>query len=665
MSDTINNTKQFLDKDGLSALWDKICRTIGTVVNGYIPETVNITYAELVELRNNCMLKPGEKYRITDYVTTVKSNQMDVISGNHRFDIIVEALDNRTLSEQAKAVRHEDDWYFESENLEAWQLWYCLDNDKNRFEWADNVVMDYKAEFIGAYTIDLEGNKGEYHIDKDYAIYEWDVLSHPDTGDDCIVLYTQDPIYYSERGVDYADVYFYDGIVTADAQEYDSWKKYDVRTNEWVTPDTDRNYYLLTERIVFGNEVIWPDVQNTSNGKGVIYRMIDEYGNDCPYDFKNIKYYCEGMGTYVYTFTWIDEGYNVMDTSVFGNNGVLTYYGEIYGVHNNVIKPYYETGYDNPDEYTGIYLCKQILNNITFISEYLYESIGNDGFYGCDSNSFGNDCRSNMFGNKCCYNIFGDGCYNNIFGTSCYSNIIGDGFYSNIIGDGFYYNNIGNSCYSNTFNGDCYYNSFGNYCYNNTFGTGCYANIIGNTFRNNTFGIFCHHNRFGNDFHSNGFVTYCEHNNFGNNFHNNHVGSNFRSNIFGNDCRYNRFGSICYQNDFGNNCCYNMFGSNFRYNSLGNSCRYNTLMNNIDGQTADSCEYNRFDDGCSHNTLHGEDGSQTGCFCNLHIVRGVCGSDDEPNYINIAVSENATYEIKVAKNSNGEIKVYCEADLIA
>jgi hypothetical protein len=88
-------------------------------------------------------------------------------------------------------------------------------------------------------------------------------------------------------------------------------------------------------------------------------------------------------------------------------------------------------------------------------------------------------------------------------------------------------------------------------------------------------------------------------------------------------------------------------------------------MNNIDGQTADSCEYNRFDDGCSHNTLHGEDGSQTGCFCNLHIVRGVCGSDDEPNYINVAVSENATYEIKVAKNSNGEIKVYCEADLIA
>lgn len=88
-------------------------------------------------------------------------------------------------------------------------------------------------------------------------------------------------------------------------------------------------------------------------------------------------------------------------------------------------------------------------------------------------------------------------------------------------------------------------------------------------------------------------------------------------------------------------------------------------MDNADGQYADSCKYNRFDDGCSNNILHGEDGSQTGSFCNVHVVRGVCGNNDELNYINVAVSENATYEIKVAKNSNGEIKIYCEADLIA
>ena len=31
----------------------------------------------------------------------------------------------------------------------------------------------------------------------------------------------------------------------------------------------------------------WAD---NSNGKGVVYRMIDEFGNDCPYDFKNIQF---------------------------------------------------------------------------------------------------------------------------------------------------------------------------------------------------------------------------------------------------------------------------------------------------------------------------------------------------------------------------------------
>ena len=41
----------------------------------------------------------------------------------------------------------------------------------------------------------------------------------------------------------------------------------------------------------------WADA---TNGKGVVYRMIDEFGNDCPYDFKNIqfkRYKITGSGT--------------------------------------------------------------------------------------------------------------------------------------------------------------------------------------------------------------------------------------------------------------------------------------------------------------------------------------------------------------------------------
>lgn len=45
MSDTINNTKQFLDKDGLNALWDKIC-------------SVFASKQELEDLRNNIPVIP-------------------------------------------------------------------------------------------------------------------------------------------------------------------------------------------------------------------------------------------------------------------------------------------------------------------------------------------------------------------------------------------------------------------------------------------------------------------------------------------------------------------------------------------------------------------------------------------------------------------------------
>ena len=49
---------------------------------------------------------------------------------------------------------------------------------------------------------------------------------------------------------------------------------------------------------------------------------------------------------------------------------------------------------------------------------------------------------------------------------------------------------------------------------------------------------------------------------------------------------------------------------------------------------------------------------------NININRGVSGTYNSYNIININTL-NQDYEIQVAKNSKGEIKVYCEADLIA
>lgn len=48
---------------------------------------------------------------------------------------------------------------------------------------------------------------------------------------------------------------------------------------------------------------------------------------------------------------------------------------------------------------------------------------------------------------------------------------------------------------------------------------------------------------------------------------------------------------------------------------------------------------------------------------NYNFIRGLKGTESSP--LTIEVERNRNYESKVAKNSLGEIKVYCEADLIA
>ena len=113
------------------------------VIEGKIEAAVSITYAALKALRDGGTLKPGQLYRITDYVTTVngtpdpRTGMVMVRSAGHQFDLLVRADAADTLNETAWAVQHDGDTYFQNARLEAWQLKYTLDNDSNRYEWAD------------------------------------------------------------------------------------------------------------------------------------------------------------------------------------------------------------------------------------------------------------------------------------------------------------------------------------------------------------------------------------------------------------------------------------------------------------------------------------------------------------------------------------------------
>jgi hypothetical protein len=66
------------------------------------------TWQELKDARDNGELIPGALYRITDYVTTTA--QENTRSVGHQFDIIVQAISESVLSEDAKAVQHKFEW---------------------------------------------------------------------------------------------------------------------------------------------------------------------------------------------------------------------------------------------------------------------------------------------------------------------------------------------------------------------------------------------------------------------------------------------------------------------------------------------------------------------------------------------------------------------------
>ena len=179
----------------------------------------------------------------------------------------------------------------------------------------------------------------------------------------------------------------------------------------------------------------WAD---SVSGKGVIYHLIDEWNNDCPYDFKNIKFLRDG--NYFYTFTVYDDAdtEDIVDVSTIQNRFKNDSNGYS-AVFNNKIN---EVRLGPFDEIEGSYSNKSIkLNDIIFINRTSY-----DIFYGIKGNTFGNSCYNNTFGNDCSSNTFGNDCYGNTFGNGCYSNT------------------FGNSCFYNTFGKNCYSNTFGNYC---------------------------------------------------------------------------------------------------------------------------------------------------------------------------------------------------------
>lgn len=555
-----------------------------------IENLVNITYSELKSLRDSSKLIPGRWYRITDYECTTSAS--GTRSAGHQFDIVVLALSNNSLSEEVRAIQHEEDTYFANNNLLAWKVSYTLDNDTSRFEWAD-----------------------------------------------------------------------------------------------------------------------------TENGKGVIYRLVDEFGNECPYDFKNIlfqRYLCadnttngdvfDDMGAqylywstnvtpftifkavsapftvnssnsaYFYTFTNQLVSNNFIDNSLAGNcrNNVITSQtGNAKKLSNVVLE-----GNSTDNILTGgynitalkVFSGNNLLNSHDIIAGTNFQNnTGERAYYllfgnGCSDNNLGISCNNshfygsnwanvlvtansmNVFGKYCCENYFGPSCGNNRFGRGASGNILEVDNEGNTLGDNCEDNILHRDCDSiniqsgngNEFGQRCNnitiesgsYNKFGQNCNKITIATGSYnkfgLNCTNMTFSNaicNTFGDGCYRNSFGGS---------CMYNTFG---------ARCYSNSFGDSCEYNTFGDLCYNNTLGTRCSRNTFGVECIHNTFGNSFCYNTLGNKIEYIEIPTA-------GIQYTYI-------------LHGIQGLGVS----NKLTIEFQPFKRYSQYAAKNSSNELKIWNPADL--
>ena len=372
----------------------------GSGGGGMIPTT----YSELRALRDNGQLAKGAFYRITDYSTEVNEsfsffgNDFLCQSAHHDFDIIVLALSNDTLSEDAMAINHgggstngngddnngggtdnggddnggekattksrntvagtkasnqddtedeEDEDYFAKSDLSAWELKYSLDVDMIRYPWAK------------------PSGGGESKV------VTLAMSAHPEDTVTATVLSENDdtfdgfPIKCSAMGttVYLPSLQIADNVVGLIQMGFDE--------------PQEMEFDILEVNTV------------ANSGKGVITMMKDEFGNKLSYDFKNIKW----------------ARYLVTDNE-------SPFYDMYYGLRGDGEPQYFYTfdGFYSEDVSCDTSLYFDVEEERSVMLNVFGEFCINNVFFGnyCYSNTFGNECYSNTFGNYCDSNTFGE-----------------------------------------------------------------------------------------------------------------------------------------------------------------------------------------------------------------------------------------------------------------
>ena len=394
---------------------------------------VSVLYDDLVTMRNASNLKQGVQYRITDYTCTTVHG--DSRSEGNDFDIIVVADSNNKLNEAARAIRRGGDTYFPSDTLfEAWELKYCIDNDTDRFAWADSV----NGKGVIYYLKDEWNNEAAYDF-KSITFCNLNTAG-VDTynnlpNDGSQYYYTFNLINTARNNGDYAT------CMSLDATIYNN-------VNVSNAPGQISGVHFCN----FGT---YKDEDKRKLNKVLLFVIMSYGGGN----------YSVGIGDGCYNFligsrSKSIKGGDYCKDLTFGDScGSMTF-----------------------GDYCNSLTFGNYCNSMTYGNECSSLTYGNE----CSSMTFGDGCSSLTFGDSCGSMTFGDGCYSMTFGKACNSLTFGYRCDSMTLGDNCSSLTLGDRCSSITFGYGCDSMTLGDNCSSMTFGEGCYSMTFGKACNNLT-----------------------------------------------------------------------------------------------------------------------------------------------------------------------------------
>lgn len=400
---------------------------LNNLINKFL-QYVSITYADLVALKNANELVEGTYYKITDYVTTTNGKSPNTSepsrSAGHQFDIVVRATSTSTLSELASASLHEGDTYFATQNVGAWQIWYDINNDTTKYNWA---VTDGTGRGVIYRMIDERQNDLPYDF-KNIQFYRDKTLDKYSLVSANMVL---------------SDGYYFTFHYLKDSNNSDNSLLGNCYNNTILK--YAENHIALLNNIVILNKASTGCSYNTfgsnsyNNTMGSNY-SFNELGN---LSYNNVVadgFYLNSMGNFFFG--------NTINTNCARNRCGDSFYNNTVGINFQ----------DNTMEH--------IFKGNTIGSNMIYNTIGNN----FSDNSIGDNFRSNNIGASFNTNTIGNDCQEN--------DIQGAYFYHNIINNDFWDNTIGASCSYNTFGPEFVYNTLGQSITHNIFGAYMYYNTV-------------------------------------------------------------------------------------------------------------------------------------------------------------------------------------------